>query len=248
MKAQRLKKSKRDGSPVELGTALEKSLSAYVAAAAFTLAIVPCADAKIVYTPAHVDIPDDGTAVLLDVDRDGTADFSFLNETWVGDHAGEMLLGAGARNPGNAIWGRGAFSSWFFSFRGPFANALHAGFNVGPNKAYFKNSANWLMAEEVNATYQTLSNGQWLYAKRRYLGLRLMINGKAHYGWARLTVDYGREGIKATLTGYAYETIPNKPIITGKITGADVVTVEPASLGHLARGASAIPAWREKKQ
>ena len=35
------------------------------------------------------------------------------------------------------------------------------------------------------------------------------------------------------MTGYAYEIIPNKPIITGKTHGED-----DSSLGRLARGAS----------
>jgi hypothetical protein len=39
------------------------------------------------------------------------------------------------------------------------------------------------------------------------------------------------------LTGYAYETIPNKAIVTGKTKGRDVITVRPASLGHSAAGA-----------
>ena len=82
----------------------------------------------------------------------------------------------------------------------------------------------------------------------RYLGLKFTINGKTHYGWARLNVSFqinqGRGTLKATLTGYAYETIPNKAIVAGRTKGPDVVTLEPASLGHLARGASAIPAWR----
>jgi len=67
-----------------------------------------------------------------------------------------------------------------------------------------------------------------------------------HYGWARLNVTTFSGEITATLIGYAYETIPNKPIITGKAKGPDVVTVQPASLGQLATGASAIPAWRVK--
>jgi len=33
--------------------------------------------------------------------------------------------------------------------------------------------------------------------------------------------------IVATLTGYAYETIPNKAIIAGKTKGLHVVTVQP---------------------
>ena len=43
----------------------------------------------------------------------------------------------------------------------------------------------------------------------------------------------------ATLTGYAYETVANKPIITGKTKGPDVITMQPdirpGSLGGLAR-------------
>jgi len=54
--------------------------------------------------------------------------------------------------------------------------------------------------------------------------------------------------ITATLTGYAYETIPNKPIIAGKTHGKDVITLQDASLGHLAAGASAILAWRQEEQ
>jgi hypothetical protein len=49
------------------------------------------------------------------------------------------------------------------------------------------------------------------------------------------------------MTGYAYETMPGKAIVAGKTKGADVTTVYPATLGHLAAGASAIPAWRVKR-
>jgi hypothetical protein len=42
--------------------------------------------------------------------------------------------------------------------------------------------------------------------------------------------------VSATLTGYAYETIPNKPIITGQTKSQDVITQQPETLGELARG------------
>jgi len=93
------------------------------------------------------------------------------------------------------------------------------------------------------------SSGPWFNygngVKHRYLGLKFKIKGRFHFGWARLTVEIPQfYHFTATLTGYAYETIPNKPIIAGKTKGPDVTTVAPASLGHLAAGASAIPAWR----
>jgi hypothetical protein len=59
------------------------------------------------------------------------------------------------------------------------------------------------------------------------------------FGWARFKVTTQRGHvpfIKATLTGYAYETIPNKPIAAGKTTGPDANTVEPTTLGKLALG------------
>ena len=87
--------------------------------------------------------------------------------------------------------------------------------------------------------------GPWLKVNGRYLGLKFVIRGKIHYGWARLSVDWtlGR----AILTGYAYETVPNKPIVTGETKGPDVVVPGSAGLGHLAVGASAVSAWRVKQ-
>lgn len=49
------------------------------------------------------------------------------------------------------------------------------------------------------------------------------------------------------LTGYAYETIPNKAIIAGKTHGKDVITLDDASLRHPARGAAAFPGWRREQ-
>jgi hypothetical protein len=94
--------------------------------------------------------------------------------------------------------------------------------------------------------------GQWLYTRDRYLGLKFLISGQVHYGWARLSVTVTQptlreRGFYAILTGYAYETVPNKTIITGKTKGPDVITLEPATLGHFAQGASGMSAWREKK-
>jgi hypothetical protein len=76
--------------------------------------------------------------------------------------------------------------------------------------------------------------------------LKVKVDGKIHYGWARLNVSIQGSAIVGTLTGYAYETIPGKPIKAGQIKEGDDATIEPASLGHLARGASAISAGRGK--
>jgi hypothetical protein len=62
--------------------------------------------------------------------------------------------------------------------------------------------------------------GPWLNATNKYVGIQFSINGRAHYGWARLTVKtlldrYLHVHIRAILTGYAYETQPNTAILAG---------------------------------
>jgi hypothetical protein len=73
------------------------------------------------------------------------------------------------------------------------------------------------------------------------MGYEFNIKGTAHFGWARFSVtDKGA----ITLTGYAYETVSLKPIVTGDTTGSDdedsVEQPVPAasSLGSLALGAA----------
>jgi hypothetical protein len=66
--------------------------------------------------------------------------------------------------------------------------------------------------------------------------------------------------VTGLLTGYAYETIPNKPIVTGKTKGPDedsrleppssvtltAATSKPATLGMLAMGARGLSIWRRE--
>jgi hypothetical protein len=170
-----------------LSTWLEKSLSCYagaaLAAGVSLLALSPSADAKIVYTPANTDIPVNGGLVPLDLNHDGIADFSFSNRSSNEDWD-SWSLKASAKVQGNRIWGRGSFSS--VSRGGPvvFASALRARFEVGPNGLYFQNGNRGLMARGAFSNYANTTYGQWLYTKHRYLGLKFMVDGQVHYGWA----------------------------------------------------------------
>jgi hypothetical protein len=261
--------SMRANGPVPLAAGLEKSLSAYASAAAVgLLALSQTAEARIVYTPAHIEILVGGRPVKLDLNHDGIGDFNFWN-VWAYSGEGRDFWGlyvacsfhevskssSTCNYEANQIWGRGAIS-------GRFASALPVEFNVRPSKAYFQQAlkkghvygpvipaAN--MGTGRGFYGSTSTGGQWTDSKNRYLGLQFVIKGQVHYGWARLTVTYpqqGQRGLTAVLTGYAYETIPGKPIVTGKTKGPDVITLDPATLGHLAGGASQIPVWRGERK
>ena len=258
--------SRRQTAP--LGAGLEKSLSAYastaVAAGVGLLAMARPSEAEVVYTPANVDIELNQGAVLVDLNHDGIADFAFWNFRFSSSlfdfavdfnlYVGCAPVGSTCQNQGNEIWGRGVGSQY-----GRFASALPVGFRVGANKSYFQQSPKrkygsvsspvaqmaglGLSYSDRNLAFSS-THGQWLYTQDRFLGLRFMISGQVHYGWARVAVTREKGGFAATLTGYAYETIPNKPIFSGQ---TDAPTLAPAALGRLAQGASGISAWREKK-
>jgi hypothetical protein len=73
----------------------------------------------------------------------------------------------------------------------------------------------------------------------------LNVAGQQHFGWARFTVLSACSGNNVLLSGYAYETTPNKPILAGQKSGSDtdeanaVHNVPRAgTLGHLALGAA----------
>jgi len=130
---------------------------------------------------------------------------------------------------------------------------------IGPRSPFKKGTAALVVARSnVYTSNKTIVYGPWVNVKDRYLGLKFQIKGNTHYGWARLNVKVSKTTITATLTGNAYETIPNKPIITGKTKGPDDASVEesnaasfatpePVTLGILALGSPGLSIWRREQ-
>ncbi len=230
--------------PSRISDSLHQRLNSYALAASAAgvgiLALTQPSEAKIIYRPANVKIGSEGLRLFhLDLNHDRTIDFTFYWSAFSSTElVGEKLL-VSPSGGGNAVEVSVHSSSTL-------ALALNSGTTIAPSN-FRSRGYNGLMVLAIRK-YYSMDRGFWGGAKGRYLGLKFNIKGRSHYGWARLRVKVV-DGyyITATLTGYAYETIPNKPIIAGKTHGKDVITLEPASLGHLARGASTIPAWRAKE-
>ncbi len=220
-------------SPVTLRASLERNLLAYAAVAgASCVALAQPVSAEVVYTPAHVRIGGHAfTPYDLDVNQDGILDFEFLPFSYAHFDRDIVLYAFGlgtqnvrgnvqlvkdathfdaaARNPGAIIGSKNSFA--FFA-------------RMGEEHSDFSG-------------HITTEAGSWLDVQRRYLGLQFQINGETHYGWARLNVHFVESDqllVQAVLTGYAYETVPDKPIAAGD-TGTSGT-----SLGHLALG-TAVP-------
>ncbi len=226
----------KDLRKMRVSATLEKNLRVYATAASAAgvslLALAQPAEAKIVYTKTHhvLRAPDN---LYLDLNHDRVADFTISNRAFcTTDVCGRTLVALPLGNR-NEVAGRKGVVNTFYAY------ALNAGSQIGPKLAF----SGKLMAAS-GTEYGTV--GKWLNVSSRYLGLKFYVRGHPHYGWARLSVTAGAGKITATLTGYAYETVPNKPITAGKTKGPDDRTLEPASLGRLARGAAAISRWRSK--
>ena len=178
----------------------------------------------------------------LDLNNDGVKDFSFAAYHETGMSSQFAFLRCGPLGTNRVLGGPTSARRWGD------AAAFPPGVHIGAGRPYANHNT---MARAGIFTDGSSIQGPWANGgkgvKDRYLGLKFAIDGKTHYGWARLNVKVGYSFevyMKATLTGYAYETIPDKAIITGKTKGPDVITVQPGALGHLARGAFGLSAWR----
>ncbi len=211
--------------PVTLPPALHGQLNWYAlaanAAGVSLLALAQPADAKIVYTPAHTKVGLNRT-VPIDLNHDGIHDFGVTNITFNSESFYGDNVYAEALNSGNQIWAQRTSRGFKNS-----ALALRAGVRVGPSGKHFASGRDGMAF--CDAGVGTSSGGPWKNVTNRFLGLKFLIKGKAHYGWARLNVSIAHAQINAVLTGYAYETVANKAIMTGK-------TKSSATLGELALG------------
>lgn len=251
----------------DLSDSTHQQLNMYAVAAAAAgvgmLALSQPSEAKIVYTPANAQIGGRVGKLNLDLNHDGITDFEFCVATNYQYCPGQpdRRTSAGKNPPSpffndlwifpakptNRIWGKLTSG----------AAALPAGVRVGPKGKFSP-------GHPVMATWfyggTTHYGGPWGNVQHRYLGLKFFINGKVHYGWARLNVHWYVPDVSGTLTGYAYETVPGKSIITGQTKGPDdqgrpeqpspatlaAPPPKPATLGLLAMGARGLAIWRRE--
>lgn len=228
----------------QINAKLDKKLSAYMAAAGaagVSLLATQPAQAKIVYTPANTAVTDGTT---IDLNHDGIPDFGFV--FFNAYH--NVILAVAPSAKGNGIRDNGAGAAAGF-----------LGVPVGPEEKFASNTSYFghglYMADFFQYSFSRF-DGPWAGVTNRYLGFKFLIDGQVHYGWARMSVTNDLRDV--LLTGYAYETVPNKPIIEGHTSGPEAAknfapselfapAPQPLSLGVLARGADGLSIWRREE-
>lgn len=144
----------------------------------------------------------DNTSYNLDVDNDGTPEFTFTQASYnlfaIPTGINAALLGSSS-------------SSYMYPF------ALSSGATISNSQSI------WIPNNGYNQSlnFSNCLYGNWCNPTTdKYLGLRFEIGGETHYGWARLSVynipgvgDYPNTGW--AITGYAYEETANTSILAG---------------------------------
>ncbi|HVI08875.1 MAG TPA: hypothetical protein VND65_11350 [Candidatus Binatia bacterium] len=199
------------GQAKALNPSLAKRLLAY---ASFAGAGAMCAphqmQAEIVYTPVHSNI---GFDYALDLNQDGTLDFR-IRSSYISGFASVSVKPIAN---GNRV--AGTSKKPCFPNRLRNAAPLPAGAAIGPDTPM--NRASTCLINGYSGKY-----GPWVGVQDHYLGLAFVINGKIHFGWARLSVNnFFCLGCLARIEGYAYETEPGKAIRAGDEGGLGTLAV-----------------------
>jgi hypothetical protein len=234
-----------------LASKVDQQLLGYAAAATAAgiglLTLAQPAEAKVVFTPSNIPIPENGSQVQIDLNHDGVPDFGFTASFYFGAAIAQLGLyrKSLAVLPAQASNEVGAMTS---SKGMECAAKLRGYVKIGPGRDF---KPNQLLMFQVAGDYtnQFSAHCPWLDKLGGFVGLKFVVNGEIHYGWARISLVGG-----TFVRGYAYETVPNQPILTGATSSSNkdaavsdppvLPAPQPASLGLLARGASGLSVWR----
>jgi hypothetical protein len=236
--------SRRARATIPVHSKLENRLLGYITAAGAAsvglMAMAHPAEAKVVYTPlANIPLT---SLTTIDFNGDGVADVSFkFLESGYGAEQIVYPLPGNALVLGSVNHQSGALPLAWLT-------------RIGANSPFSQRDG---IITGVDGCHSTCGKfGLWLHQVDKFVGVKFLISGQTHYGWIRLTVQGALTGYAS---GYAYETVADKPILAGKTTGPNVALnaappalhppVKPSqSLGMLARGADGVAIWRKEEE
>lgn len=161
---------------------------------------------NIIYTDIEPDFNSENVEDFyeLDLNRDGVVDFNLSSSSDVWE-----WLGINANTSGGII----AVTPWYTNIV-----PLEIDTEIFTPSRFFNGEyyaasgfitlGDCLGNEDRDACYY-----DWSGKNDKYLGLRIVINGQKHYGWARLSVTSSTQWV---ISDYAYNTTPNSPILAGQ--------------------------------
>ncbi|MBL0051891.1 MAG: T9SS type A sorting domain-containing protein [Bacteroidetes bacterium] len=204
---------------------LSKKLSAFIVIAMIFSA---SANAQIVYTDVN---PNEVLSCIfqtpcsgdysLDLNNDGINDFvlsarkKFVNCSKCGPQGGVTMAN------GDSAVISSTSNSWIADTTGGYAlNTI-----INSSLVWF-NAIHTLVTKHVNCVLcspppgshlvYSPASGPWLNVSGNYLPLKIQVGTDFYYGWIKLGVSIGNNFVSVTIFEYAYNSIPNQPILAGQ--------------------------------
>jgi hypothetical protein len=205
---------------------------AYAAVTGAGLAVGPRqADAEIVYTPVTSRV---GLDCYIDLNHDGINDFK-IHSYYISGFGN--LEVAPLQQGDKVLVQRSCFRL------GVCAADLPAGAVIGAQSLFHDSYRKFLADMNSFDSY-----GPWIQRPDGYLGFAFQVHGQQHFGWARIQFNsFFCFACIAGIRGFAYETVPGKPILAGDTGQSGHASLQPASLGALALGAPGLERWKKKE-
>ena len=163
----------------------------------------------------------------LDLNNDGINDFvlsarkKFVNCSKCGPQGGVTMAN------GDSAVISSTSNSWIADTTGGYA--LNTIIN---SSLVWSNAIHTLVTKHVNCVpcspppgshlVYSPASGTWLNVSGNYLPLKIQVGTDFYYGWIKLGVSIGNNFVSVTIFEYAYNSIPNQPILAGQTTATGV--------------------------
>ncbi len=202
---------------------LRRSFSEGAVGMAFIVPIVigmmfsASANAQIVYTDI---VPDSIFTITslatqtynLDINGDGTTDFLIKAARY-------SILGVLGSNVGITPQGSNACITTTFNQ----VKKLVIGDTISSSQAWQDTTGQVLKSYSQYGFDPPTVRGEWNTVVDGYVGLQLINAGQTYYGWVRVDVSVSDSSASMTIKDYAYNTIPDQPILAGQTTVTGVI-------------------------
>lgn len=156
------------------------------------------------------------TFLTMDPDEDGRNDFYFTSVLIY--HGGEshlyLIASPVSKNRGMLLLSNGEEMQKNMQSADPLNFGTVISENIQTNQAWYSYTAKGVLLDVLDKGGLVKAyNGPWVNKADKYLGIKMQVNGKAHFGWIRLTHNIYQQRI--LITGYAYNMLPAEPITAG---------------------------------
>ena len=196
---------------------IESKIKRYTALAGGITAIAGVANAQVVYTDINPDqlVTGNGGMYSLDVDNDGTVDFSLTtmvvtsSYTYYGMNI-SLQYDAAVVSP--AASGNSMMTSYSSGVANvPVGSAIGSSGSFSSASGFLGYSLTYSITGSLS-TSGSFSGGNFINGEG-FVGLKFDISGDTHYGWARVEVT--PDGTTLSVKDYAYESTANTAILSG---------------------------------